>query len=247
VRFDLGDSGMPEAPIAAGSMTAASVGSAVLVTSAALRERLIRMAIADAGSPLHGLAPDQIRAEDGRLVGEGKSDSYADLVRRAGGKPVEVRGKSGPGEERKKFSMHGFGAHFVEVLVDPDLGTVHVSRMVGVFACGRILNARTARSQFLGGMVWGIGMALHEHTVFDEKLGRIMTRDLADYHVPVNADVSAIEPHFLEEEDAYVDPAGVKGVGELGLCGAAAAIANAVFNATGKRIRTLPITPDTLL
>ena len=248
VRFDLGDSDMPEAPIAAGSMTAASVGSAVLVASRALRDRLIRTAIVDSASPLHGLAPIEIRAEDGRLVAtSGKSDSYVELIRRAGGKPIEERGKTAPGDEREKFSMHGFGAHFAEVLVDPDLGTVHVSRMVGVFATGRILNARTARSQFLGGMVWGIGMALHEHSVFDEKLGRIMTRDLSDYHVAVNADVGSIEPLFLEEEDAHVDPAGVKGAGELGLCGAAAAIANAVFNATGKRIRELPITPDKLL
>src|SRR5207248_2437847 len=151
----------------------------------ALRDRLVRMAIADAASPLHGLAPVEVRAEAGRLVAtSGAADSYVEIVRRAGGKPIDERGKSGPGEERKKFSMHGFGAQFAEVLVDPDLGTVHVSRMVGVFAAGRILNARTARSQFLGGMVWGIGMALHEHSVFDEKLGRIMTRDLVDYHVP---------------------------------------------------------------
>src|SRR3954453_19776835 len=119
--------------------------------------------------------------------------------------------------------------------------------MVGVFAPGRVLNARTARSQLMGGMVWGIGMALHEHSVFDEKLGRIMTRDLADYHVPANADVSMVEPYFVEEEDVHVNPAGVKGVGELGLCGAAAGIGNAVYNATGKRIRSLPITPDKLL
>jgi xanthine dehydrogenase YagR molybdenum-binding subunit len=133
------------------------------------------------------------------------------------------------------------------VLVDPDLGQVRVKRLVGVFAGGRILNARLARSQLMGGMVWGIGMALHEHTVYDEKLGRIMTRDLADYHVPAHADVQAIEPYFLEEEDVHVDPAGVKGIGEIGITGAAAAIANAVFNATGKRVRSLPITPDKLL
>ncbi|MFL5362020.1 MAG: xanthine dehydrogenase family protein molybdopterin-binding subunit [Myxococcales bacterium] len=247
VRFDLGDTDMPEAPIAAGSMTAASVGSAVLVTARALRDKLLRMAVADPASPLHGIAVGEIHVADGRLVADSRSDSYVDLLRRAGGKPVEERGKTAPGEERKKFEMHSFGAQFAEVLVDPDLGTVHVARMVGAFAAGRILNARTARSQFLGGMVWGIGMALHEHSVFDEKLGRIMTRDLADYHVPANADVSSVEPFFVEEEDAHVNPAGVKGVGELGLCGAAAAIANAVYNATGKRVRTLPITPDKLL
>jgi len=119
---------------------------------------------------------------------------------------------------------------------------------VGAFAAGRILNARLARSQFMGGMVWGIGMALHEHSVYDEKLGRIMTRDLADYHVPSHKDVVIVDPIFIPvEKDDVVDPAGVKGIGEIGITGAAAAIANAVFNATGKRVRALPITPDKLL
>jgi xanthine dehydrogenase YagR molybdenum-binding subunit len=247
VRFDLGDSDMPEAPISAGSMTAASVGSAVLLTCGALREKLVQLAVADPGSPLHGARPEEVRVEEGRLAAQGRNDTYADVVRRAGGKPIEARSKAAPGEERKKYTNLAFGAQFAEVLVDPDLGRVQVSRMVGVFAPGRILNARTARSQLMGGMVWGIGMALLEHSVYDEKLGRIMSRDLADYHVPTNADVGVVEPYFIEEKDEHVNPAGVKGAGELGLCGAAAAIANAVFNATGKRIRTLPITPDKLL
>ena len=247
VRFDLGDSEMPEAPISAGSMTAASVGSAVLLTCAALREKLVQLAVADAASPLHGVRAEEVRVEDGRLTAQGRSDTHADIVRRAGGKPIEARSKAAPGEERKKYTNLAFGAQFAEVLVDPDLGIVRVSRMVGVFAPGRVLNARTARSQLMGGMVWGIGMALHEHSVYDDKLGRIMSRDLADYHVASNADVGVVEPYFVEEQDEHVNPAGVKGVGELGLCGAAAAIANAVFNATGRRIRTLPITPDKLL
>jgi len=247
VRFDLGDSEMPEAPISAGSMTAASVGSAVLVTCGALRDKLVQLAVSDASSPLRGARPADVRVEEGRLSAQGRSDTYAELVRRAGGKPIEARSRAAPGEERKKYTSLGFGAQFAEVLVDPDLGTIRVSRMVGVFAPGRILNARTARSQLMGGMVWGIGMALHEHAVYDEKLGRIMSRDLSDYHVPCNADVEVVEPYFIEEKDEHVNPAGVKGVGELGLCGAAAAIANAVFHATGKRIRKLPITPDKLL
>jgi xanthine dehydrogenase YagR molybdenum-binding subunit len=247
VRFDLGDSEMPEAPISAGSMTAASVGSAVLLTCNALRQKLVEMAVADPSSPLRGLRPEDVRVEDGRLTAQGRSDTYADVVRRAGGKPIEVRSKAAPGEERAKYTNLAFGAQFAEVLVDPDLGMVRVSRMVGAFAPGRVLNARTARSQLMGGMVWGIGMALHEHSVYDERIGRIMSRDLADYHVPANADVGVVEPYLIEEKNDPGNPAGVKGVGELGLCGAAAAIANAVFNATGKRIRTLPITPDKLL
>ena len=211
VRFDLGDTEMPEAPRSGGSITAASVSSAVEAACRALRKKL------DA----------------------------------AGGKPngpVEALGEVAPDEERKKYALHSFGAQFAEVEVDPELGMVRVTRMVGAFAAGRILNARLARSQFMGGMVWGIGMALHEHSVYDEKLGRIMTRDLADYHVPTHADVVEIDPIFVPvEEDGVVDPAGVKGIGEIGITGAAAAIANAVFAATGKRVRSLPITPDKLL
>jgi xanthine dehydrogenase YagR molybdenum-binding subunit len=247
VRFDLGDTEMPEAPRSGGSQTAASCASAVLLAGRALRDRLVAMAVADAGSPLLGARPDEVLVEEGRMTANGRTDSFADVVRRAGGAPVAELRQTGPDEARKKFSLHSFGAQFAEVLVDPDLGQVRVKRLVGVFAGGRILNARLARSQLMGGMVWGIGMALHEHTVYDEKLGRIMTRDLADYHVPAHADVQAIEPYFLEEEDVHVDPAGVKGIGEIGITGAAAAIANAVFNATGKRVRSLPITPDKLL
>ncbi len=247
VRFDLGDSEMPEAPRSGGSQTAASCASAVLLAGRALRDKLVRMAVADAGSPLLGARPDEVLIENGRMTANGRTDSFADVVKRAGGAPVEERARAGPDEARKKWSLHSFGAQFVEVLVDPDLGHVRVKRLVGVFAGGRILNARLARSQLMGGMVWGIGMALHEETVYDEKIGRIMTRDLADYHVPAHADVQVIEPYFIEEEDVHVDPAGVKGIGEIGITGTAAAIANAVFNATGKRVRSLPITPDKLL
>src|SRR2546423_3052616 len=179
VKFDLGDTEMPEAPRSGGSITAASVASAVEVACRALRQKL---------------------------------DAMGERPR----KPVEALGEVAPSEERKKYALHSFGAQFAEVEVAPDLGMVRVTRLVGAFAAGRILNARLARSQFMGGMVWGIGMALHEHSVYDEKLGRIMTRDLADYHVPANADVSSVEPFFVEEEDAHVNPAGVKGVGELG-------------------------------
>jgi xanthine dehydrogenase YagR molybdenum-binding subunit len=237
---------MPETPITAGSISSGSVGSAVLLTCRALRDRMVRTAVGDPRSLLHGVKPEDVQVADGRLSAQGKSDSYAEIARRAGN-AIEERGKAAPGEERKKYTMLAHGAQFAEVEVDGDLGSVRVSRMVGVFATGRVLNARTARSQLLGGMVWGIGMALHEHAVYDEKLGRIMSRDLADYHVPSQADVGSIEPYFIEEEDALVDPAGVKGMGEIGICGAAAAIANAVFNATGRRIRELPITPDKLL
>ncbi|TMA09438.1 MAG: xanthine dehydrogenase family protein molybdopterin-binding subunit, partial [Deltaproteobacteria bacterium] len=188
VKFDLGDTEMPEAPRSGGSITAASVASAVEAACRALRQKL---------------------------------DAMGERPR----KPVEALGEVAPSEERKKYALHSFGAQFAEVEVDPDLGMVRVTRLVGAFAAGRILNARLARSQFMGGMVWGIGMALHEHSVYDEKLGRIMTRDLADYHVPSHKDVVIVDPIFIPvEKDDVVDPAGVKGIGEIGITGAAAAI-----------------------
>jgi len=149
--------------------------------------------------------------------------------------------------DRKHFSTYGFGADFVEVKVDAELGTIRVTRAVAAFAAGKILNAKTAHSQFMGGMVWGIGLALREHTVRDERSGRVVTRDLADYHVPVNADVPEFKILVVDEDDPHVNEIGAKGIGEIGITGMAAAIANAVYNATGKRVRDLPITLDKVL
>jgi xanthine dehydrogenase YagR molybdenum-binding subunit len=143
--------------------------------------------------------------------------------------------------------MYAFGAQFAEVRVDHELGIVRVSRMVGVFDVGRALNARTARSQLLGGMVWGIGMALTEDTVIDGRLGRVVTANLADYHVPVDADVPDLDVSWIGAPDEHVNAVGAKGLGELGITGTAAAIANAVFHATGRRVRDLPITLDKVL
>ena len=163
------------------------------------------------------------------------------------GQAVEARGEARPGEEEHRYAMYAFGAQFAEVRVDAALGTLRVSRMVGVFDGGRILNAKTARSNLAGGMVWGVGMALHEHTIFDERLGRVVNNNLAEYHVPVNADIPAREVLFVDGVDPQANPIGVKGLGELGITGAAAAIANAVHHATGKRVRDLPITVERLL
>jgi xanthine dehydrogenase YagR molybdenum-binding subunit len=151
------------------------------------------------------------------------------------------------GMQREPVSRHGFGAHFVEVRVDADTGEARVSRMVGVFACGRIMNAKTARSQFIGGMTMGIGMALMEQSLMEPTFGDYLNHDLASYHVPVNADIPAIEVAWIDEEDLHVNPMGAKGIGEIGIVGAAAAVANAVFDATGVRIRDLPITPPKLV
>ena len=160
---------------------------------------------------------------------------------------IEAQASTKENEDAKKFSSYSFGAQFAEVRVDPDLGQIHVSRMTGVFGAGKILNAKTARSQFQGGIIWGISLALHENTVYDQRLGRIVNNNLAEYHVPTNADVGSIDVAWVEEDDQHVSPMGAKGIGEIGITGSAAAIANAVYHATGRRVRELPITPDKLL
>ena len=266
VRFDLGDSAMPDAPLQGGSMTMASVGSAVQTACVALRQKAIALTVGDPKSPLHGLPPDEITVQDGRMVhapgfkgvigrvaeavlgpSAPAGESYAEMMIRNQALTLEALGEARPGSEMGQASPFSFGAQFAEVSVDPDLGTVHVDRVVGAFACGRIINARLARSQMIGGIVGGIGQALLEHTQMDPRSGRLVNANLGDYHLPVEADVGEIEVLFVEERDETVNPIGVKGVGELGIIGVSAAIANAVFNATGVRVRELPITLDKLL
>jgi xanthine dehydrogenase YagR molybdenum-binding subunit len=221
VRFELGDTTQPHAPIEAGSGTVSSVGSAVTTVATKLRDA-VRTAASAEPTP----------------------DVYTSVARRG---PIEVRHDEKEKDDRKRFSCHSFGAQFAEVRVDEDFGTVRVTRVVGAFAAGRILNAKTARSQLLGGMVWGIGMALLENTVRDEHSARVVTKDLADYHVPVHADVPDLEVIMVPDDDPHVNAIGAKGIGEIGLVGMGAAIANAVYHATGKRVRDLPITPEKLL
>ena len=248
VVFRLGDTTFPETPVSGGSQTAASVGSAVHAAVTALREKLIAVAVGDARSPLHDLAASDISIADGRLSARGaagRGETLQALAARHG--EIAASGEAKPGDEEKQFAMYAFGAQFAEVRIDADLGMVRVSRMVGVFDIGRALNAKLARSQLMGGMVWGIGMALHEQTVMDERLGRVVNNNLAEYHVPVNADVPAIEVAWIEGADPHANPIGVKGIGEIGITGAAAAVANAVYHATGRRVRDLPITLDKLL
>jgi xanthine dehydrogenase YagR molybdenum-binding subunit len=250
VRFELGDTAFPETPGSGGSRTASSTGSAVKLAATALRQKLARAAVADPASPLHGLPVDDVDAADGAVVAKGdpaKRDPYAAIVARSGQPEISAEVHSQEKAERKQVSTHSFGADFVEVKVDEDLGMVKVARVVAAFAAGTILNAKTARSQFIGGIVWAIGLALAEHTERDPRRARIVTRDLADYHVPVNADVPEIDVLVVPEDDRSVNEIGAKGIGEIGITGAGAAIANAVFHATGKRVRDLPITPDKLL
>jgi xanthine dehydrogenase YagR molybdenum-binding subunit len=238
VTFRLGDTAYAEAPISAGSQTATSVGNAVAAAAKALRAEIARAMNA---------APDAIQIRGDRVIAAGRSERLADLIARRGQRFLEADSEAQPGPEQQQFSMYVFGAQFAEVRVDAALGQLRVSRMTGAFGAGKILNARTARSQFMGGMVWGIGFALYEDAHMDPRLGRFVNHDLAEYHIPVNADVPEIEAVWVDEADTHVNPLGVKGIGEIGICGSAAAIANAVFHATGKRIRDYPITLDKVI
>jgi xanthine dehydrogenase YagR molybdenum-binding subunit len=220
VKFTLGDTRLPRAPIHGGSMTMASVGSAVQAACRKVRE--------DA-------------------IARGGANDLVDAMRRIA-QPIEAMADVKPGDESRRFSMHAFGAVFVEVAVDPDLGETRVRRIVGAYGAGRIVNPKTTRSQCVGGMIGGIGMALMEHSVVDARNGRVPNANFAEYAVPVHADAPPLmDVIFVEEHDPHVNPLGVKGVGEIAMVGVAPAIANAIFHATGKRIRELPITPDKLL
>ncbi len=250
VDFRLGDTRYPETPVSGGSQTAASTGSAVWLAARGLRDKVVQLAIGDSNSPLAGAQLQDVTVENGRVYLSGhpeRGDSLEAIVSRSGQPYVESEIDAKPGDESKKCSMYAFGSQFAEVRVDADLGQIYVSRMVAASSAGRILNAKLARSQFMGGMVWGISFALYEHTIYDERLGRIVNNNLAEYHVPTNADVGSIDVLLIEEAERYADPIGVKGIGEIGITGASAAVANAVFHATGKRVRDLPITPDKLL
>ena len=250
VTYELGDSTFPTAPVAGGSQLTASLGSATRLAALDARARLIALAVADQHSPLHGLDDASVDIAGGRLFAStaaSRGETVAALLTRNGGTPVTGRADAAPGPEKDAYSMHAFGAQFAMVRVDPELGTVRLVKQIAAFASGRIINAKTARSQYLGGMVFGVGMALLEESRADDRTGRFMNANLGEYLVPVHADMGTMDALLVEEDDPHVNPIGVKGIGEIGIVGAAAAIANAVYHATGKRIRDLPITPDKLL
>jgi xanthine dehydrogenase YagR molybdenum-binding subunit len=248
VEFRLGDSAMPATPPHGGSQTMASVGSAVQRVCDDVRRRAIGLAVGDTGSPLYGVDPGDVVVRDGRLQladDAARGETYQELLRRNRRNRIELVGGFTPGESG--HSMSAYGAVFAEVAVDARLGLVRVRRMLGVYDAGRIVNPKLADSQAIGGMVGGIGAALLEHTVTDPRDGRIVNANLADYLVPVNADVHDLRAIYLDGEDYEADPIGVKGLGEVVIVGVAAAIGNAVFHATGRRVRELPITAESLL
>lgn len=249
VTVKLGDSGLPDAPVEGGSFTTASVGSAIHAACQAVRAALLGLAQKIAGSPLKGLAIDDVVLVHGHIrhrSDHGRQVSVADAMRAGKVDRIEKEASAGP-PERDKFAHATHAAAFVEVKVDEQIGVIRVTRVVSAVAAGRILNPKVAGSQIVGAVVGGIGMALHEESVMDPRFGRFMTHNLADYHVPVHADVPPIDVIFVAETDDAINPLGVKGVGEIGIVGTAAAVANAVFHATGKRVRDLPITLDKVM
>ncbi|HKY05229.1 MAG TPA: xanthine dehydrogenase family protein molybdopterin-binding subunit, partial [Blastocatellia bacterium] len=255
VTFKLGDSSLPTSYSEGGSATAASVGSAVKEVCDAVREKLFKLANNADDSPLADTSLENLIVTGRQIVSPDNPSqiiSITDAISDDGLPVIEEETTSMVGfmeryVRQMEYTRNTHSAVFAEVKVDKDLGTIHVTRIVTAVAAGRILNPTTARSQILGGVVWGIGMALHEESLFDQNFGRFVNHNLGEYHVPVNADIPDIEVIFVEEHDEIVNPLGVKGVGEIGIIGVAAAIANAVFHATGKRIRELPITLDKLV
>ncbi|MFJ9590107.1 xanthine dehydrogenase family protein molybdopterin-binding subunit [Streptomyces acidicola] len=250
VTFRLGDSRYPPTPAQGGSITMASVGSAVLDGGNRVRRQAIKMAVEDRRSPLYGVAEDQIVVRGGRLHvkdNPARGETYRTLLARHNRSHLEALGSFGLPDAPERHSFYAYGATFAEVAVDATLGLVRVRRMLGVYDAGRIISPKLADSQAIGGIVGGIGMALLEHTVTDHRDGRIVNANLADYLVPVNADVPDVKAIYLDGEDRRADPLGVKGLGEVVYVGVAPAIANAVFNATGRRVRELPITAEALL
>ena len=248
VTIQLGDSTLPYSPVEGGSWTAASVSNAIAVTAAAVRKELLRFAKKERGSPLAGAKVDDVALKDGRIVlksDPSRAVPIADAMRLGDVERIEKECSASSNDDGSR-ARYAHSAIFAEVKVDEQLGIVRVTRVVNAVAAGRILNPKTARSQVMGGVVWGIGMALHEETLIDHNFGRYVNANLGEYHVPVNADIHDIEVIFVDEPDELINPLGIKGVGEIGVVGTAAAIANAIYHATGKRVRDLPITLDKL-
>ena len=250
VEVKLGDSTLPKAPVSGGSQSSASVLPAIQDATTQLMLKLIDLAINDAASPLHGLQAADCDVKDGRLVSKsqpGKSDGLVELVSRNKNQPVEAQGQAEPSEARDSMSTQSWGAVFAEVAVDRHTNMVKVRRVVGFYDIGVLLNQKTGLNQLMGGMTWGISFATHEQGIVDATTGRIVNANLAEYHVPVNADVGVLDVNVIGIPDLKFNPVGSRGIGEIGITGTAAAVANAIYNATGKRVRQYPITADKLL
>jgi xanthine dehydrogenase YagR molybdenum-binding subunit len=251
LEFRSGRSDLPDAGVAGGSWHTATAGMAIHAAGADAIARLAELAMADARSPLFGAGNAGVSASNGRLIrrdDESRGESYTEILARAGLAEIEGHGSAvADPAAQNAYAMYAHGAVFAEVKVDPELGQIRATRLVGAFAAGTIVNPRLVRSQYYGGMIWGLSFALHEEAVVDPRSGRVVNPNLAEYRVPVNADVPSLEAILVEEIDPYVNALGIKGVGEIGITGTAGAIANAVWHATGIRARRFPITVDELL
>lgn len=251
VTARIGDSSLPKSPVEGGSWTAASAGTAVRLACDTVRQQLFKYARGMDNSPIANADLAQVAFQGERIAvisDPSRFVTIADAMRAGGVERIEAEETAVPDKlVQARYSSYTHSAVFVEVRVDEELGQVRVTRLVDAVAAGKIINPKTARSQILGGVVFGISMALHEESMPDHNLGRFMNHNLAEYHVPVNADIHDIDVIFVEEQDELASPIGVKGLGEIGIVGTAAAIANAVFHATGKRIRELPITIDKVI
>jgi xanthine dehydrogenase YagR molybdenum-binding subunit len=255
LEFRSGTSDLPDGGVGGGSSHTATAGTAIHNAGADVIARLAELATNDEHSPLFGAGNAGVIARGGRLSRRddpSRSESYADILKRAGLAQLEGRGTGGnpnpmEAHAQSDYAMHAHGAVFAEVRVDPELGQMRATRLVGAFAAGRIINPRLVQSQLYGGMIWGVSFALHEQAVIDQQSGRLMNANLAEYHVPVNADVPSLEAILVEEDDPHVNALGIKGVGEIGITGTAGAVANAVWHATGIRVRKFPITLDRLI
>ena len=251
IDFDMGHSELPSTTITGGSGGTATAGLAIYEAGQDVVRQLGALATKDERSPLFGAGNAGLMLHGGRLVrqdDESRGEAVTAIMGRAGVAEIAGKGQSGPDSAvAETFALCAHGAVFAEVKVDPDLGQVRCTRLVGAFATGRIVNPRMVDSQLKGGMIWGVSFALHEHAVFDKRSGRPMNPNLGEYHVPVNADIPYVEAISVEEDDPHVNPLGIKGVGEIGITGSAGAVANAVWHATGVRVRETPITLDKLL
>jgi xanthine dehydrogenase YagR molybdenum-binding subunit len=250
VDVQLGDSTLPKAPVSGGSQSTASIGPAAVAAATQAKLKLFEMAINDAQSPLHGLQTENLDTQDGKIFSKSspnKSDTFTAVLERAGGQPVEATASAEPGEDRTAYTAQSFGAVFAEVAVDIDTHMVQVRRIVATYDIGTLVNQKTGINQLQGGIVWGVSSALHEEAHIDPIHGRTVNETLAEYHVPVNADIGTIDVTVTGIPDTKFNPLGARGIGEIGITGAAAAVGNAIYNATGKRIRDYPITIDKIM
>jgi xanthine dehydrogenase YagR molybdenum-binding subunit len=247
IRTELGDSALPPAPTSGGSTSVCSVTPAVQKAAESAKKKLIQLAVRDKKSPFFGMKIEDLSYRHGQLTGGGKSADFGSVLSGIGRGSVEAVEMAAAGEEEEKYAFHSFGAQFCELKVNRWTGEVRLQRITSVMDIGTVINLKTARSQIMGGIVFGIGMALLEGSILEEKNGRYANANFADYLIATNPDVPSVDIHFIIKPDTIFNPIGARGIGEIGVTGMPAAIANAVYNATGRRVREFPIRPEKLL